>query len=61
MGKIQKKVAREFEITPKMVRAATDVLNDSGAVEVPTLSNCALVKEMLAAAFSAAGFLIKKP
>lgn len=41
-----------IKITDEMVQAATDVLNDSGAVEVPTQSNRAIVRGMLEAAFS---------
>ena len=51
----------KFEITREMVEAATHVLNGSGAVEVPTLSNRALVLEMLEAAISAGGFSTRTP
>ena len=44
----------EFQITDRMVAAATDVLNDSGVVEVPTMSNSGVAREMLEAAYAVA-------
>jgi hypothetical protein len=41
----------EIEVTEAMIEAATRILNESGLVECPTMSNRATVKDMLAATF----------
>ena len=58
---IRHSIARKatIPVTRPMILAATRVLNESGAVDYPTLSHSSLVEEMLVAAFLEAGYAVK--
>jgi hypothetical protein len=49
----------EIALTPKMIQAATRVLNSSGIVEFPTTSDDEIVRLMLKVALRAGGFSVR--